>query len=450
MSAVRVERNRIGGQSVLVAGPAGAPALVLLHGIGSDGGSFRAQLEEFGGDWRVLAPDAIGYGHSVDPDRPPGIDGYADSVAVLLDAVGITEAALVGVSWGGVIATRFALRYPDRVTALVLADSTRGSGTDPQRAAAMRRRGGELARDGAVAYARRRAPRLLSERAPAALVERVAATMAEAIRLPGYAHAAESMAATDHTAQLAGLTMPTLVLVGADDVVCPPVESQTIAELVPGARLQIIPGAGHHANQERPEPFNAAIGRFLASLHDRAATTTPTIDHREDTTMPTDLESLLDSCVATRDSRVEDWDTLGFQAQAGEEYRRAQIRYIGSGATGDHDSDQRILAAEHFTFSNMLLPPGAVGPEHNHHDVEEVFFVLDGQVEFTVHDTEDGTRTASRVLGYRDLIKVPAGVPRSLRNVGDVDALFCVIIGAPKPQLPTYPTTSAMAGVTRG
>jgi mannose-6-phosphate isomerase-like protein (cupin superfamily) len=165
--------------------------------------------------------------------------------------------------------------------------------------------------------------------------------------------------------------------------------------------------------------------------------------------MLTDLEALLDSYLATRESRVEDWDTLGFQAKAGEEFRRAQIRYIGSGATGDHESDRRILAAEHFTFSNMLLPKGAVGPEHTHHDVEEVFFVLEGEVEFTLHDVDDGTRTASRVLRYRDLLKVPAGVPRSLRNVGETDALFCVIIGAAKPELPTYPETSAMAGVTR-
>ncbi|MGH3951470.1 MAG: hypothetical protein ACRDSE_20525 [Pseudonocardiaceae bacterium] len=75
--------------------------------------------------------------------------------------------------------------------------------------------------------------------------------------------------------------------------------------------------------------------------------------------------------------------------------------------------------------------------------------MLEGTLEVTVHDVEDGTKTASRTLGYRDLIRVPAGVPRSLRNIGDVDALFCVIIGAKKPQLPTYPSTSPMHGVTR-
>ncbi|MBN9759509.1 Mannose-6-phosphate isomerase [Pseudonocardia sp. Ae406_Ps2] len=164
----------------------------------------------------------------------------------------------------------------------------------------------------------------------------------------------------------------------------------------------------------------------------------------------TDLEQLLDSCIAGAASRHEDWDTLGFQAAAGgDEFRRAQIRYIGSGATGNHETDSRILPAEHFTFSNMRLPAGAIGPEHTHHDVEEVFYVLEGELEVTVHDVEDGTRTASRVLGYRDLIRVPAAVPRSLRNIGSEDALFCVVIGSPKPQLPTYPPTSPMHGVRR-
>lgn len=164
----------------------------------------------------------------------------------------------------------------------------------------------------------------------------------------------------------------------------------------------------------------------------------------------TDLEKLIDGCVAGAATRHEDWDTLGFQAAArGDEFRRAQIRYIGSGATGNHETDSRILPAEHFTFSNMRLPAGAIGPEHTHHDVEEVFYVLEGTLEVTVHDAGDGTRTASRVLGYRDLIRVPAGVPRSLRNVGESDALFCVVIGSSTPQLPTYPPTSPMHGVTR-
>ncbi|ACY23271.1 Cupin 2 conserved barrel domain protein [Gordonia bronchialis DSM 43247] len=163
-----------------------------------------------------------------------------------------------------------------------------------------------------------------------------------------------------------------------------------------------------------------------------------------------DLDQLIDSCIASRETRHEDWDTLGFQAAAGgDRFKRAQIRYIGSGATGNHEGDNRTLGSDHFTFSNMRLPVGAVGPEHTHHDVEEVFFVLEGELEVAVHDVEDGNRKAVRRLGYRDLIRVPAGVPRSLANVGDTDALFCVIIGSKKPELPTYPPSSEIYGVTR-
>jgi quercetin dioxygenase-like cupin family protein len=159
-----------------------------------------------------------------------------------------------------------------------------------------------------------------------------------------------------------------------------------------------------------------------------------------------DLAQFTDSLILTKESRQEDWDTLGFQAKAGEQFRRAQIRYVGSGATGDHEGDTRTIKSGGFTFSNMLLPPGAEGPEHTHHDAEEAFFVLEGEVEVGIHR---GGQVVKRTLGYRDMIVVPAGVPRSLKNNGDKDALFCVVIGAQKPQVPTYPETSAMHGISR-
>ncbi|MCF8587602.1 cupin domain-containing protein [Gordonia liuliyuniae] len=159
-----------------------------------------------------------------------------------------------------------------------------------------------------------------------------------------------------------------------------------------------------------------------------------------------DLAEFTDSLILTRASRHEDWDALGFQAKAGDQFKRAQIRYVGSGATGNHEGDKRTIASNGFTFSNMLLPAGAEGPEHTHHDAEEAFFVLEGEIEVGVH--RDG-KEEKRTLGYRDMIVVPAGVPRSLRNATGEPALFCVIIGAQKPQVPTYPETSVMHGVTR-
>jgi quercetin dioxygenase-like cupin family protein len=159
-----------------------------------------------------------------------------------------------------------------------------------------------------------------------------------------------------------------------------------------------------------------------------------------------DLETFADSLILTESSREPDWGALSFQEKAGPQFRRAQIRYVGSGATGNHENDQRIIASRGFTFSNMLLPPGAEGPEHTHHDAEEAFFVLEGEVEVGIHRHGD---VVKRTLSYRDMIVVPAGVPRSLKNNGDVDALFCVVIGTQKPQVPTYPETSAVHGVTR-
>jgi mannose-6-phosphate isomerase-like protein (cupin superfamily) len=159
-----------------------------------------------------------------------------------------------------------------------------------------------------------------------------------------------------------------------------------------------------------------------------------------------DLAAFANTLIATKDSRHADWDTLGFQTKAGPQFRRAQIRYVGSGATGDHEGDARILPAGGYTFSNMLLPPGAEGPEHVHHDAEEGFFILEGQVEVGVHRGDEVVR---RTLGYRDMIVVPPGVPRSLRNPGDTNALLCVVIGFARPNVPTYPETSAMHGVTR-
>ncbi|MFI6937793.1 cupin domain-containing protein [Streptomyces sp. NPDC050418] len=159
------------------------------------------------------------------------------------------------------------------------------------------------------------------------------------------------------------------------------------------------------------------------------------------------LAAYTDSLIATKDSRAVDFDTLSFQEKAGTQFRRGQIRYVGSGATGNHEGDKRILPSGGFTFSNMLLPPGAEGPAHTHHDVEEAFFVLEGNVKVGIHRGPD--EVEYRTLGYRDMIVVPAGVTRSLKNEGDTDALFCVVIGTQKPQVPSYPEYSPMHGVTR-
>ena len=89
------------------------------------------------------------------------------------------------------------------------------------------------------------------------------------------------------------------------------------------------------------------------------------------------LASWLDSRIARYETRALDWHALKFQADFDQKYRRAQMRYIGTGGTGV-EHDETVVPAEHFTFSTMVLPAGCEGPLHLHTDAEEVFFVLRG------------------------------------------------------------------------
>jgi len=153
----------------------------------------------------------------------------------------------------------------------------------------------------------------------------------------------------------------------------------------------------------------------------------------------------MDTRVARYASRKYDWDALKFQADYDPKYRRAQMRYVGTGGTGVK-SDVNVVPAEHFTFSTMVIPAGNIGPMHIHTDVEEIFFVLRGKMKVICE--KDGERWEA-VLGERDLISIPPGVYREEHNIGEEDALMCVMLGASKPITPTYPPDSPLAKIKR-
>ncbi|CAL9455328.1 alpha/beta fold hydrolase [Streptomyces sp. enrichment culture] len=253
----------LAGLHLAETGDAG-PLVLCLHGIGSSSAAFAPQTGALAAaGHRVVAWDAPGYGRSADPDGDLTLDDYADTAAaVIRDRA--ADAHVVGVSWGGVIALRLATRHPELVASLTVADSTPGSGTSPEKAAAMRARVPELERLGPRAFAEERGPRLLSPDAPPELVRRVVDTMADSIRTPGYRQAAESMAATDLRGELADVTAPTLVLCGDQDRVTGPDASQVLAGGLHRTAYVIVKDAGHLANQERPEHFNAWL---LSHLH---------------------------------------------------------------------------------------------------------------------------------------------------------------------------------------
>ncbi len=153
----------------------------------------------------------------------------------------------------------------------------------------------------------------------------------------------------------------------------------------------------------------------------------------------------MESRVARKSTRRYDWDALKFQADFDPKYRRAQMRYVGTGGTGVA-KDTNTVPSAHFTFSTMVIPAGGVGPMHIHYDVEEIFFVMRGAMKVICE--KDGQRWEA-TLGERDLISVPPGVYREEHNIGDEDALMCVMLGSPKPITPVYPPDSPLSKIKR-
>ena len=144
-----------------------------------------------------------------------------------------------------------------------------------------------------------------------------------------------------------------------------------------------------------------------------------------------DLEELLARQVARYVDRTPDWDAFADARVEG--YRRAQHRFIGSGASGKPDA--RVIPAEHFTLSIMFVPPGQGNASHTH-EVEEVFFILEGKVRVFFEDGAGGR--AEAVLGKWDCVSCPADVIHGYENVGLEPAYLQVMLGKGRPELMAY------------
>jgi mannose-6-phosphate isomerase-like protein (cupin superfamily) len=163
------------------------------------------------------------------------------------------------------------------------------------------------------------------------------------------------------------------------------------------------------------------------------------------------FEQWLESRVARFATRKYDWDALKFQADYDQKYRRAQMRYVGTGGTGV-STDMNTVPAGHFTFSTMVIPANHEGPSHIHYDVEEIFFMLRGTLKVICEKRDAQGAVTDRwetVLKERDLISVPPGVYREEINIGDEDALMCVMLGSPTPIRPVYPLGSPLSQLKR-
>jgi pimeloyl-ACP methyl ester carboxylesterase len=243
------------------------PAVVFLHAFPLGKFMWDRAVGALEGTHRVLRFDARGFGDTPPDDGPLTMDRIADDAVALMDHLGIERAVVAGCSMGGYAAFAFARRHPGRLAGLVLQDTRAAADTDEARAgrATLAAR---VLEEGAVAAAEAFLPKLVGETTKrenpdlvAQLRERILATSPE-----GIARALAGLGArADSRETLGQIDVPTLVVVGEEDVLTPPSDAETMAAAIAGSHLEVLPGAGHLSNLENPSAYDEALTRFLDS-----------------------------------------------------------------------------------------------------------------------------------------------------------------------------------------
>lgn len=245
------------------------PAVVLLHGYPFNRSMWSGQVEALrAAGYRVVTPDLRGHGQTSVTDEPATMKEMAEDVAALMDALNLTRAAVGGLSMGGYVSLAFYRRFPLRVRALILANTRPQADTDEARRN-REEQAQKALEEGMNGIADTMLPKVL---APATLsehpeiVKRVREMM-KGTKPQGAAAALRGMAArVDHTNFLPSIMAPALIIVGSEDELTPPKDAELMHREIRGSRLELIEGAAHVSNLERPAEFNSALKDFLDAL----------------------------------------------------------------------------------------------------------------------------------------------------------------------------------------
>ena len=256
------QRVTVNGVTLAVEVRGDGPAILFVHGYPLDRTIWRGQMDALDG-YRRIAPDLRGMGQSDAPDLGYGMSTYADDLAALLDSLGVRQAVLCGQSMGGYVIFEFLRRWRERVPAVILIDTAaEADGGEARRgrdiAAATAREGGTAAVADALL------PKLVAAESSPEVAHRLRRII-EATPVPGMVGALAAMRDRhDSTGLLPTLSgLPALIIVGAEDVVTPPESARRMAGAIPGARLVVVPNAGHMTPVEQPSATTGAILEFL-------------------------------------------------------------------------------------------------------------------------------------------------------------------------------------------
>lgn len=245
---------------------AGLP-IVFIHAFPLNRTMWAPQVSALVERCRCIAVDLRGFGETALAE-PVSLDQYADDVVAVMDKLGVERAIVAGCSMGGYTAFALWRRHAERVRALVLADTKATADTDEARAKRVALI--ETARtQGSTAVANLQIASLIGKTAREkqpdtydAVHRMIAQTKPEAI----VAALEAMMHRPDSTPTLATITVPTLVIVGDEDVPTPVKDARAMHQGIPGSRLEIVAGAGHLANLERPAAFNHLMTEFVGAL----------------------------------------------------------------------------------------------------------------------------------------------------------------------------------------
>jgi 3-oxoadipate enol-lactonase/4-carboxymuconolactone decarboxylase len=249
-----------------LSGPAGAETILFANSLGTDLRIWDAVASALGARYRLLRYDMRGHGLT---DCPPVTDdatGYrmddlADDALALLDKLGIRSVHACGLSIGGMVVQALASRAPDRVASIILCDTGSRIGTPEmwdQRIRGIREGGLAGISDGILA-------RWFTEsfRAEQRMALRYYRNMLERTPADGYVGCCGAIRNTDLAKETAAIRLPTLVLVGDQDLATPPAQAAELAKSIPGARLEIIKQAGHIPCVEQNQRVTGLIESFL-------------------------------------------------------------------------------------------------------------------------------------------------------------------------------------------
>ncbi len=258
-------RTRINNIELAYDDTGNGPAVVLIHGFPFNRSMWTEQIDALAGHHRVVSVDLRGHGETEASSGAATMKQMAQDVATLMDVLDIERAVIGGLSMGGYVTLAFYRMFPQRVEKLLLAD-TRAQADTEEGKATREQQAQKILAEGMASIVDSMLPKLLSPETVSKRPDVVMRLrdMMLGTKPDGAAAALRGMAVRDdHTEWLSQVRVPTLILVGREDPITPPADSEKMRERISGSQLSVIENASHVSNLEQPEQFNRALRDFL-------------------------------------------------------------------------------------------------------------------------------------------------------------------------------------------